>query len=72
MRKWKDPRSWDKPGMQRALAAPENRVPPRETYHLDEQFEIDEREVIDRSQAAELRRLTAEYERGMIEGSRDE
>ena len=48
--------------MQAALADPANRVPPRETYHLDEQFEIDEREVVDRSQAAELRRLTAEYE----------
>ena len=57
-----NPRRWDKPAMTLALADPWNKVPPRETYHLDSQFEIDEREVIDRSQAAELRRLTAEYE----------
>lgn len=61
MRK-KHPRHWDSPGMTRALALPVNQVPPRETYHLDTQFEIDEKEVVDRSQAAELRRLTAEYE----------
>ena len=71
MRRKQCPRRFDRPGMQRALADPVNRVPVRfEEIRRDTLFDPDERQHIDRTQARELRKLltgTLEYE--ILEGS---
>ena len=60
-----NPRQWDTPVMRRALADPRY-LNPSLDYPADPagEFEIDEMEHVDRSQAAELRELdlTAEEE----------
>ena len=62
-----NPRQWDTPVMCKALADPRY-TDPAIDYHADPagEFEIDEMEHIDRSQAAELRELTAEDESAIL------
>lgn len=70
MQRRKDPRQWDKPGMQAALADPVNRRPLRfEGIHRDDLFDPDERQHIDRDQARALKYLlTEDPDRGILDG----
>lgn len=70
MRQKHNPRQWDKPGMVRALAAPENCQPLRfDDVPRDNMFDPDERQHIDRSQNRELHNLlTHDPESGILEG----
>ncbi len=66
-----NPRQYDTPVMRRVLADPRY-LDPSLDYPADPsgEFEIDEKEHVDRSQAAELRELdlTAEAEDGILKG----
>jgi len=70
MRVRKDPRQWDSPGMQRALATPVNQRPLRfEGIHRDDMFDPDERQHVDRDQARALKYLlTGDPDRAILDG----
>lgn len=70
MRLRKDPRQWDKPGMQRALASPVNQRPVRfDDIPRDDMFDPDERQHVDRDQARALKYLlTGDPDRGILDG----